>query len=111
MKIENYPMDETSNTKPTPPEPLNTFFKMYPDIHQMEVDSKTNPNYKARIFLIGSSDGRVLFAVRDKDDENGTFNVLTEEPEMMRFFGKFFSQGMTFKYLLQTKIAVPEEKK
>lgn len=28
----------------------------------------------------------------------------------MLFFGKFFSQGMTFKYLLQTKIAVPREK-
>lgn len=96
------------SSKPIP-EPLNTFFQRYPDIRQMEVDSKTNPNYKARLFLIGSSDGRIMFAVRDKDDENGKFNVLTEEPEMMRFFGKLFSQGMTFKYLLQSKIAVPRE--
>ena len=90
-------------------EPLNTFFQRYPDIRQMEVDSKTNPNYKARLFLICNSDGRIMFAVRDKDDESGKFNVLTEEPEMMRFFGKLFSHGMTFKYLLQSKIAVPRE--
>ena len=91
------------------PELLNTFFQRYPDIRQMEVDSKTNPNYKARLFLIGISDGRIMFAVRDKDDESGKFNVLTEEPEMMRFFGKLFSQGMTFKYLLQSKIAIPRK--
>jgi hypothetical protein len=98
------------SSKPIP-EPLNTFFQRYPDIRQMEVDSKTNPNYKARLYLIGSSDGRIMFAVRDKDDESGKFNVLTEEPEMMRFFGKFFSQGVTFKYLLQSKIVVPREMK
>ena len=96
------------SSKPIP-EPFNTFFQRYTDIRQMVVDSKSNPNYKARLFLIGSSDGRMMFAVRDKDDENGKYNVLTEEPEMMRFFGKFFSQGMTFKYLLQSKIAVPKE--
>ena len=98
------------SSKPIP-ELLNTFFQRYPDIRQMEVDSETNPNYKAQLFLIGSSDGRIMFAVRDKDDESGKFNVLTEDPEMMRFFGKFFSQGMTFKYLLQSKIAVPRENK
>ena len=98
------------SSKPIP-EPLNTFFQRYPDIRQMEVDSKTNPNYKARLYLIGSSDGRIMFAVRDKDDESGKFNVLTEEPEMMRFLGKLFSQGMTFKYLLQSKIAVSRENK
>lgn len=105
MPNENYKWTKGKNIKNV----LKDFFMKYPEIRATEKESRRSDEYRTNIYLLGTSTGKVLFALKDKVDDDGKFKILTDDPGDMMFLCSLIKKGMTFKDLLQSKMAVPKE--